>query len=301
MVVHGHPVPTSGGAAANEHVTMLGDDIDKRVESAGRRRERKQNYNNKQARRIGRPRAIKIGDYVFVHNNSKTQPTALQNKQKQSGPYQVVHIDSRSMRARLRRPADNVELDTPFAINRLQRVSDEAVTTVIPPTDESDAGWNGVTDTRYLLDAERQSVDKSKLQQAEQQRADEAKRQRAAEAEAAKLELQRVRRQQQAAARTREQKRLDDERERNRQLQLQRASVVVSNDVVPTGIMPHVTGELLIVPMPDGSTVHVGPQHRRYRDLQQRYRAQLTIAKQQERRRQQNADRLRRFQRKARA
>ena len=172
---------------------------------------------------------------------------------------------------------------------------------MIPPTDESDAGWNGVTDTRYLLDAERQSVDKSKLQQAEQQRADEAKRQRAAEAEAAKLELQRVRRQQQAAARTREQKRLDDERERNRQLQLQRASVVVSNDVVPTGIMPHVTGELLIVPMPDGSTVHVGPQHRRYRDLQQRYRAQLTIAKQQERRRQQNADRLRRFQRKARA
>jgi hypothetical protein len=153
----------------------------------------------------------------------------------------------------------------------------------------------------YLLDAERQAVGKSKLQQAEQHRADEAKCQREAEAKKAKLEFQRVRREQQAAARAREQKRLDDERERNRLLQLQRASVVVPNDVVPTGIMPHVTGELLIVPMPDGSTVHVGPQHRRYRELQQRYRDRLATVKRQERRRQQEVERLRRIQRKARA
>jgi hypothetical protein len=75
----------------------------------------------------------------------------------------------------------------------------------------------------------------------------------------------------------------------------------VAEWLLPTGIIPHVTGELLIMPMPDGSTVHVGTQHRRYRELQQRYRDRLATVKRQERRRQQEVERLRQIQRKARA
>jgi hypothetical protein len=57
------------------------------------------------------------------------QKTKFANKALQSGPYKIVDIDIKAKRAQLERPADGQKLEKWTSVNRLQKVSAEAVAT----------------------------------------------------------------------------------------------------------------------------------------------------------------------------
>lgn len=159
-------VPTD--SSATTFAADLGARVSSAVAAANDVRVQRQNVNAKYQQKHGSARDIAIGDYVFVHNTGETQPTAVQNIQTQSGPYQVKSIDTLLRRAVLIRPADNTVLDTPITLNRLQYVDAKSVTTARAPTGEpGEMAWTGVTDTRLLLDSEKTAVAKSLGKQAE--------------------------------------------------------------------------------------------------------------------------------------
>jgi hypothetical protein len=215
-------VPTSNvDGAALEHVTSLGDRIEANVARAGDLRARKQDANARQAQRIGKPRNIKVGNFVFIANNGETQPTKWENKQLQSGPFRVKQIDQRRKRARLERP-DGGELDTPIAFSRLQLVSDDAVLTKIAATSDL-GGWDGAADARYLLDADRRAIAKAAEERAAEAARIEEDRRQAEATEAAK----RLKKENEARARAAQEAELANQRARNAELQRRRATVAV--------------------------------------------------------------------------
>jgi hypothetical protein len=182
------PVPD----APEKRVTFadeLGARIAVDVERANYARSQRQAANAAQQTRHGTARDINVGDFVFVANLEGTEETAIENKQRQGGPYEVTSIDATLRRATLKRCADNTTLTTPVTFNRLQRVDRETVLTPIAPGSEPGAvAWAGVRDTSLLLPTEKAAADKALAKQ--KALADKARAAEQAAAEAA--EQQRV-------------------------------------------------------------------------------------------------------------
>ena len=253
----------------------LGARIDAQVTHANALRDQRQAANARQQALHGKPRDIHVGDFVMVANLEGTESTAIENKQRQGGPYEVINIDATLRRATLRRCADQTTLPTAVTFNRLQRVDRDAVLTPIAPSNEPGAPvWTGVSDTSLLLPTEKVAADKALTKQRAAAAAAEKERQ----AEIARNEA-RQRRDEAAQQRRREERdRIAAATRQREQLALDRATVEIPAGAVPIGILHHVGGKLITLTT-DINDRHnaskwliISSDHRRYNEFDEQWR-----------------------------
>jgi len=246
------PVP-----ATPEKRVVFADELGKRIaidiEHANEVRNKRQAANAIQQARHGTERNINVGDFVFVANLEGTEKTAIENKQRQGGPYEVVSIDATLRRATLRRCADNTMLATPVSFNRLYRVDRETVLTpVVSGSEPGAVSWSGLTDTSLLLPTEKAAADKALAKQkalADKARADEQAAADAAEQQRVeKIARDERRRKNDEAAqqhRRAERDRIAAATRQREQLALDHATVNIPTGAIPIGILHHVGGKLI--------------------------------------------------------
>jgi hypothetical protein len=217
---------------------------------AGRRRQQRQRQNARRAQQLGAERNLQVGDYVFV-GNGNVQKTKFANKALQSGPYKIVDIDIKAKRAQLERLADEQKLEKWTSINRLQKVSAEAVATKI------DGVWAGEKDPSLLLDNAKKAVEENiQRQQAAQQAADDAQRERKRR-DAAKEQARAEERERRAA----QQRDLDGEARTRR-----RSTAQIPDDAVPEKRVYTTQGEIIIVSTANGK-IGISRQHKQFNKL----------------------------------
>jgi hypothetical protein len=167
--------PADDSAASASYIKSVGDSVATMIATANEQRAKVQQQNAEQFERIGKPRDLEIGKFVFL-SNSGTQTTSIQNRQTQSGPFKIIELNDLQKRAILERP-DGVRMTTPVSYNRLQIVDTDRVVSPQPTFGEPGViAWSGKHDTSLLLDADRAAVAKH---------ADKLDQQRQAEAAAA--------------------------------------------------------------------------------------------------------------------
>ncbi len=94
----------------------LGVRIAARIDGANEKRAAVQSSNAAYYEKIGDVKEVSVGSYVMMANEAETEPTSIENKQRQFGPFEVVSIDAREKRAVLKRLAGNQEqLDRPVS------------------------------------------------------------------------------------------------------------------------------------------------------------------------------------------
>jgi hypothetical protein len=270
-------LPTTKEEVA-EYKKALGEKIASKVAAAGEARAAVQASNVAYFKKIGESRDISVGDYVMLANDAETEKTSIENKQRQSGPYVVESISDVDKRVEIRRVADNVKLDRPVSMNRLQHVSKAAVETALQAGDEPGAVvFTGPTDPSLLLSGERRKVEREVQKAARAQAAAKKKEDDEREANERKKELAEQRHQARAAAfEEAEQRRKADAARVAQAKAAQRAAelaIVIPRNAVPTKAVKWTDGEKLFVPLegyPNGGA-WIGKQHPRFNELERRW------------------------------
>jgi hypothetical protein len=246
-----------------------------KVAAAGEARAAVQASNVAYFKKIGESRDISVGDYVMLANDAETEKTSIENK---SGPYVVESISDVDKRVEIRRVADNVKLDRPVSMNRLQHVSKAAVETALQAGDEPGAVvFTGPTDPSLLLSGERRKVEREVQKAARAQAAAKKKEDDEREAKERKKELAEQRHQARAAAfEEAEQRRKADAARVAQAKAAQRAAelaIVIPRNAVPTKAVKWTDGEKLFAPLegyPNGGA-WIGKQHARFNELERRW------------------------------
>lgn len=277
------PLPETK-AELDTYKAELGAHIVERVDAANAMRAAVQASNAAHYEKIGVVKDIKVSDYVMMANEAETEKTAIENKQRQAGPFKVVSIDAREKRAVLQRLAGAAgELDRPVSTNRLQVIPKSMVENGVKVGDEPGAtAFAGPSDATFLLSGDRKKVDKEEAKAEQARLAEEAKAEKARLAEEAKATKARLAAEKKAAvAKAREeaeqQRRADAAAKAEaKALSLKRMlAVVVPPDVVPTKMARFADGTFYFVPLdnfPDGG-VWIGRRHARFNDIEHRYLA----------------------------
>ena len=266
------PVPrTNDDHQQDRYIAALAHQIDSDVAAAGAHRAHVQQHNADYHAKHGTERNISVGAYVFIANNGDIEPTYLQNKRRQSGPFRVLAIDDKLHRAQLLRLADNTTLKTWIAFNRLQVVDADTVNTPVAPSNEPGAGaWQGARDSRLLLSKAQEIATSNNVKQLAAETAqrlhDEQRAARSAARTQEELQRQRALADQRAAA----------ERQRQ-QFNTELATAVIPDGAVPTNSLHHTTGAVLSLstdPTDPSRRIFIGKQHPRFAEFERLLRLQ---------------------------